>query len=58
MLAGSTVGRIIAAASERSLVLALVVAIPVAVGVLIGLLQYQHIVWRRALALPLSADDT
>lgn len=48
VLAGSTVGLIIAAASERSLALALAVAIPVAVGVLIGLLQYEHIVWRRA----------
>ena len=56
VLAGSTVGLVIAAASERSLALAL--AIPFAVGVLIGLLRYEHVFWQRSGVLSLGADDS
>jgi hypothetical protein len=56
-LAGSTVGLTVAAASERSIALALATAMPVAHCVLFGLLEYEHIAWRRVLDLPLVPDS-
>ena len=59
VLAGSAAGLLAAVASDHSLTAALIPGGAVAVAALAAMMRYQHSVWERSAAVPLSdAYDT
>jgi hypothetical protein len=56
VLAGSTIGLLVAVASGHSLALSLAAAIPAAVAMLVALLLYAHRLWLHSGSAPLGAD--